>query len=168
MVAAELWLVLDDGVVVGDVAYTDQREAEHDAEVLRMEAREALGYPVAPGQIEVRGVRVLTERRYGADPAQHPHGSTPTACATSGPGAEVDPFAPPAGYRAAKARLSPSRTTATPHYDALSGMDPFALPGGHPPPASPDTSTSPRHGNTGSASGTDRGSRARRHLKVVR
>ncbi len=168
MVPAELWLLLDDGVVVGDVAYTDRGEAEHDAEVLRIEACEALGYPVAPGQIEVRGVRVLTERRYGANPAQHPHGSTPTACAASGPGIEVDPFAPPAGHRAAKTKPAPSRTTTTTHYDDPSGIDPFALPGGHPPPAGPDSSAPPRHSSTGSASETDRGARARRHLKVVR
>ena len=167
MVVVGLWLVLDDGVLVEDVAYTDQREAEHDAEVLRLDAREALGYPVAPGQIEVRGVRVLTERRFGADPAQHPHGSTSTACAASGPGAEVDPFAPPAGYESAKARPSPSRTTASPYYVDPSGIDPFAVPGGHPQPAGPDTSTPPRDSSTGSTSGTDRGVMARRHLRVV-
>ncbi len=168
MVPAGLWLLLDDGVVVGDVAYTEQGDAEHDAEVLRLEACEALGYPVAPGQIEVRGVRVLTERRYGFIPAQHPHGSTPTACAAGAPGVEVDPFALPAGYRMAKARPSPSTTTDSPYYVDPSGIDPFAVPGGHPPPAGPDTSTPPRDSSTGSAPGTDRGGKARRHLKIVR
>lgn len=167
MGAAGLWLVLDDGVVVGDVAYTDRGDAEHDAEVLRVEACEALGYPVAPGQIEVRGVRVLTERRYAADPALHAHRPTPPVCAASAP-TEVDPFAPPAGYRATKARPSSSRTAATPHYADPHGIDPFAVPGAHPPPTGPDPSTPPRASSTGSASGTDRGARGRRHLKVVR
>jgi hypothetical protein len=167
MVAARLWLVLDGGVVVGDVAYTDRGEAEHDAEVLRAEACEALGCPVAPGQIEVRGVRVLTDRRYGADPAQCPDGSTPTACATRGPETEVDPFAPPAGHRAMKSKPAPSKTTASPYYVDPSQIDPFAVPGGHPPLAGPDTSTPPWDSSTGSTSRTDRGAKARRHLRVV-
>src|SRR3712207_3230163 len=99
MVAAGLWLALDGGVVVGDVAYPEQGDAEHDAEVLRVEAREALGYPVAPGQIEVRAVRVVTERRFPIATSKTGPTSAEIGSAFSGPTAEVDPFAPPEGYR---------------------------------------------------------------------
>jgi len=161
MAARHVWLIRDDGVVVGEVAYFHRADAEHDAEVLRDEALEALGYPVSPGQIDVYCVSVVAERLHVADRG------TPLLRqpATSGPGSEVDPFAPPAGFRPPK----PGTTTVgLDEAYSSSDLDPFALPTGHSTAADRRTPSAPGRHGSGSQPGTDPGGQGRRHLTVVR
>ena len=165
MTDANVWLILDSGAVVGCVSYASRAAAERDADTLRAEASEALGYAISAGQIEVYRVPVVNLPIHG--PAATGVSADPGAKGDVDGGAvqDIDPFAPPPGYRPPAPDGQPKRHVAF-DYDDSTEVDPFALPGRQ--PQAKGGAEPLQDGLVGSGLVQTTGSARRRHLTLVR
>jgi hypothetical protein len=127
MTEANVWLILDSGVAVSRVAYASPDAAERDAEALRAEAGDALGYALPDGQIEVYGVQIVDLPIYGLSTADATANSTSRGAANGDTAQDVDPFAAPPGYRLPARDGGPKRNVPY-RYGSLEEVDPFAPP----------------------------------------
>jgi hypothetical protein len=165
MTEANVWLILDSGVAVSRVAYASPATAERDAEVLRAEASEALGYGIPDGQIEVYGVQIVDQPIYGLVTAKGTSNSSWKVASKGGTAQDVDPFAAPPGYRLPAGGGAPRRHAAY-RYESLEEVDPFAPPGCQAPGSrDPQSTNDAAFDHDGSRPArSDR----RRHLTLVR
>ncbi|MGY5884353.1 hypothetical protein [Modestobacter lacusdianchii] len=165
MTEASVWLILDSGVAVSRVAYASRDAAERDAEVLRAEAGDALGYAIPDGQIEVYGVQVIDLPIYGLSSTEGTTNSTARVASNGGTAQDIDPFAAPPGYRPPARDGGPKQNVAY-RYASLDGVDPFA------PPGYPASGSGAPESTEGAAAdqGVSRPARIgrRRHLTLIR